>query len=148
MTSLNTPVHAARVGRPAYSQTIPCQPSTAETCRKLVQRVLGAWCLDELADGAVLIVTELIANASKHTSCHDIRLTVGRPSASRVRVGVVDWEPEHLPSAGHADHGDESGRGLLLIDAVSDCWGYDLYGSDRCPWGKEVWAELQLTSDG
>ncbi|MFI6287407.1 ATP-binding protein [Streptomyces sp. NPDC051018] len=146
MTSLNTPVHTASVGRPALSQTFPCQPSAAETGRKLVQNVLDAWRLDELADRAALIVTELIANATKHTPCHDIRLTVGRPSASRVRVSVVDWEPERLPVAGLADHGDESGRGLLLIDAVSDCWGYDLHGSDRCPWGKEVWAELRLKS--
>ncbi|MFJ7949053.1 hypothetical protein ACIQ6K_36365 [Streptomyces sp. NPDC096354] len=30
------------------------------------------------------------------------------------------------------------GRGLLLVDALSDRWGTDLYH-----WGKQVWGELK-----
>ncbi|MFI5885910.1 hypothetical protein [Streptomyces sp. NPDC051554] len=30
-----------------------------------------------------------------------------------------------------------SGRGLLLIDALAERWGTDVYR-----WGKQVWAEL------
>ncbi|HZF90242.1 ATP-binding protein [Streptomyces sp.] len=147
MTSLRTPVEALSVGHPTYSQTFPCTPSTAELGRELVRDVLGVWHLDGLADRAALIVTELIANASRHTPCPEIRLTVGRPSATRLRVGVVDREPTRLPMLSQAADDDESGRGLLLVDAVADRWGYDLHGSGRCPWGKEVWAELR-TKDG
>ncbi|MGI5456060.1 ATP-binding protein [Streptomyces sp. CA-249302] len=144
MTSLRSPVEALSVGHPTYSQTFPCQPSTAEIGRDLVRDVLGVWHLGGLADRAALIVTELIANASRHTLCPEIRLTVGRPSATRVRVGVVDREPTRLPILGQAGDDDESGRGLLLVDAVADRWGYDLHGSGRRPWGKEVWAELRI----
>lgn len=147
MTSLSKPVRVASVGRPAYSQTFPCEPSTAETGRRLVQDVLGVWRLDDLAEPAALIVTELIANAARHTPCREIRLVVGRPSATRVRVGVVDRAPTRLPALGHADVDDESGRGLLLVDAVADRWGCDLRGSGRRPWGKEVWAELRVQGD-
>ncbi|MCX4907886.1 ATP-binding protein [Streptomyces sp. NBC_00878] len=147
MTSLSTAVQAASVGHPAYSQTFPCEPSTAEPGRKLVRDVLGIWHLDDLADHAALIVTELIANAARHTPCRSIRLIVGRPSAERVRVGVVDREPSRVPALSQADADDESGRGLLLIDAVADRWGYDLHGSDRRPWGKEVWAEIRVKDD-
>ncbi|WP_338672205.1 ATP-binding protein [Streptomyces sp. SCSIO 30461] len=143
MTSLRTPVEAISVGHPMYSQTFPCEPSTAEIGRELVRGVLGVWHLDSLADRAALIVTELIANASRHTPCPEIRLTVGRPSATRLRVGVVDREPTRLPILSQVADDDESGRGLLLVDAVADRWGYDLHGSDRRPWGKEVWAELR-----
>ncbi|MER5913839.1 ATP-binding protein [Streptomyces sp. NPDC001982] len=147
MTSLRSPVEAASVGHPTYSQTFPCEPSTAEIGRELVRDVLGVWHLDDLADRAALIITELIANASRHTPCPRIRLIFGRPSATRVRVGVVDEEPSRLPALSQADEGDESGRGLLLIDAVADRWGYDLQGSGRRPWGKEVWAELRTEGD-
>ncbi|WP_404190739.1 ATP-binding protein [Streptomyces tauricus] len=143
MTSLRTPVEALAAGHPTYSQTFPCEPSTAELGRDLVRDVLGVWHLDDLADHAALIITELIANASRHTPCPEIRLTVGRPSSTRLRVGVVDREPSRLPVLSQVTDDDESGRGLLLVDAVADRWGYDLHGADRRPWGKEVWAELR-----
>ncbi|MYX31425.1 ATP-binding protein [Streptomyces sp. SID8381] len=146
MTSLRTPVEALSVGHPTYSQTFPCEPSTAAIGRALVRDVLSVWHLDGLADRAALIVTELIANASRHTPCSEIRLTVARPDAARLRVGVVDREPARLPILSQAAD-DESGRGLLLVDAVADRWGYDLHGSGRRPWGKEVWAELRTGGD-
>jgi hypothetical protein len=147
MTSLRTPVEASSVGHPTYSQSFPCEPSTAGIGRELVRNVLGVWRLEDLADRAALIITELIANASRHTPCLEIRLIFGRPSATRVRVGVVDGEPSRLPALSQADEDDESGRGLLLIDAIADRWGYDLQGSGRRPWGKEVWAELRIEGD-
>lgn len=75
--------------------------------------------MNGLADRAALIVTELIANASRRTPCPEIRLTVGRPSATRLRGGVVDREPSRLPILSQAADDDESGRGLLLVDAVA-----------------------------
>ncbi|WP_327748521.1 ATP-binding protein [Streptomyces europaeiscabiei] len=147
MTSLNTPVEASPVGHPAYSQTFPCKPETAEMGRKLVRDALGVWHLDSLTDRAALIVSELVTNAVRHTPCREIRLIVRRPSTRRVRVGVVDRAPARLPVLGPADFDGESGRGLLLIDAVADRWGYDLRGSGRRSWGKEVWAELLIEGD-
>ncbi|WP_344269470.1 ATP-binding protein [Streptomyces hebeiensis] len=143
MTSLRMPVDATAVGRPTYSHSLPNEPATAEIGRRLILDVLGIWQLDDLADPAALIVTELIANASRHTPCPDVRLIVRRPSTRRVRMGVVDREPSRLPVLGQAEYDDEAGRGLLLIDAVADRWGCDLYGLGRRPWAKEVWAELR-----
>ncbi|MCC9740991.1 ATP-binding protein [Streptomyces sp. MNU89] len=143
MTSLRTPVEALSVGHPTYTQTFPCEPTTAEIGRELVRDLLSVWHLDGLADRAALIVTELIANASRHTPCPEVRLTVGRPDATRLRIGIVDREASRLPILSQAADDDESGRGLLLVDAVADRWGYDLNGSGRRPWGKEVWAELR-----
>ncbi|MER5376490.1 ATP-binding protein [Streptomyces sp. NPDC002553] len=145
MTSLSTPVQATTMGHPAYSQTFPCEASTAEIGRTVVRDILAIWHLDILADRAALVVTELIANATRHTSSREIRLIVRRPSAKRVRVAVVDRTPSRLPALSQADDEDEAGRGLFLIDAVADRWGYDLHGSGTRPWGKEVWAELHLS---
>ncbi len=42
----------------------------------------------------------------------------------------------------HNDWDALGGRGLMLVDALSDRWG-----SQPCPFGKVVWAELQLVRD-
>ncbi|MGW6908428.1 ATP-binding protein [Streptomyces sp. NPDC054940] len=145
MTSLSTTVQTAPIGHPAYSQTFPCTPETAEIGRKLAREALGAWHLDDLAEPAELIISELVANAARHTPCRSIRVIVGRPSATRVRIAVVDRAPSRLPMLGTADTEAEGGRGLVLIDALADRWGYTLLGSHRTrgPWGKEAWAELK-----
>ncbi|MFF4355169.1 hypothetical protein [Streptomyces sp. NPDC001530] len=50
-----------------------------------------------------------------------------------------------LPQMRAADQDAVQGRGLLLVDAVADRWGYDVMGSVSQPWGKRVWAELTVT---
>ncbi|MFM9445060.1 ATP-binding protein [Streptomyces acidiscabies] len=148
MTSLSTSVQAASIGCPAYSQSFPCEPATAQAARKLVRQVLAVWRLDRIADHAELIVTELIANATRHTSCAEIRLVIRRSASARVRLGIVDREPSRLPALGRADDDDESGRGLRLVDSVADRWGYDLHGSGKRLWAKEVWAEIHDNHEG
>lgn len=147
MTSLTTAVQAAPTGPPGYSQTFPCEPRTAAIGRKLVRDALAVWHLNGLADPAALIISELIANAVRHTPCRSIRLLVRRPSTTRVRVGVVDRAPSRLPVLGSVHAVGESGRGLLLVEELADRWGYDLRGSGRRPWGKEVWAEFRTGAD-
>ncbi|MFB7337570.1 ATP-binding protein [Streptomyces adustus] len=147
MTSLRTPAKATAVGRPMYSQTLPCEPSAARLGRDLVREILSLWRLDSLADRAALIITELIANACGHTLCSEVRLVCERPSPTRLRISVVDREPCHLPILDQANGDAESGRGLLLIDAIADRWGYDFKGPGKDPWGKEVWAELRTEND-
>lgn len=124
-------------GHPGYSETLPASEESAEAARKLVRTALAAWHLDELTDSGVLLVTELVANAVKHTNTRNIRVVVSRPSARFVRIGVVD-KARALPQM--VKPGDDlltSGRGLLLIDALAERWGTDIYR-----WGKQVWAEL------
>jgi hypothetical protein len=42
-----------------------------------------------------------------------------------------------LPEPGLPGLDDESGRGLMLVDALAERWGWDLPASGR---GKVVWA--------
>ncbi|MFD4024829.1 ATP-binding protein [Streptomyces sp. NPDC058576] len=147
MPILKKAVETVLASHPTYSEVFPCVPSTAETGRRLVRGVLGMWRLDVLADRAELIVTELIANAARHTPCPEVRLVVGRPTATRVRVGIVDEEPSRLPELSHAGEEDESGRGLFLVEAVADRWGCDLQSAGGRLRGKEVWAELHTEGD-
>ncbi len=124
-------------GRPGYSETLPALEESAGIARKLVRTALAAWHLEELADTSILVVSELVANAVKHTDSRVIRIVVSRPGERFVRIGVVDTA-RGLPEP--AEPGDgllTNGRGLLLVDALAERWGADPH-----PWGKQVWAEL------
>ncbi|MFE0451579.1 ATP-binding protein [Streptomyces sp. NPDC058914] len=130
------PAKTHHTGHPGYSETLPGLEESAETARKLVRTALATWHLEELTDTAILLVSELVANAVKHTNSRVIRVVITRPSERFVRIGVVD-RARVLPEVAKPDHLLTSGRGLLLVDALAERWGTDVYR-----WGKQVWAEL------
>jgi hypothetical protein len=135
-------VRPRATGHPGYNVTLPCEEATAEKAKRLVRTALSAWELDHLADAASLIVCELIANAVRHTSSRSIRVQIDRPSPGWVRLAVVD-KSSRPPELCKPEETEERGRGLLLVDALADRWGYDLMGSNPQPWGKRCWAELR-----
>ncbi|MET7654460.1 MULTISPECIES: ATP-binding protein [unclassified Streptomyces] len=111
--------------------------------REFTQRTLDCWSLDHCTDDAVTVVTELAANAVLHalpdTSTDDfhvrLRLTLRR---SHLVCAVTD-PSDSLPVYPHtADDLLEHGRGLHMIEALSEHWGW----TRRAPVGKTVWAML------
>ncbi|MFD3948024.1 ATP-binding protein [Streptomyces sp. NPDC058579] len=125
-------------GHPAYSQTLPRAPQSAAVARKLVRTALTLWGLGSLIDDTTLVVTELVSNAVDHSRLPSIRVIVSRPSTNGVRVGVVD-RSKVIPMMTLDSNGDQlRGRGLVLVDALTEQWGTELY-----LWGKQVWAELE-----
>ncbi|AUG78653.1 hypothetical protein CFP65_3875 [Kitasatospora sp. MMS16-BH015] len=116
---------------------LPCLPESAGTARKLVAAAVAAWSAEQLREVAELLVTELVANAVKHTGCTRIAVSVERQAAA-VWVGVRDSSGElpcHLPLA----HEAESGYGLGLVATLSSRWGVAW-----APFGKWVWFELRM----
>lgn len=123
-------------GHPGYSQTMPCTAESAEHARQLIRTALCAWGLESLGDDGSLVVTELVANAAQHTRGHLIRVSISRPASGHVRIDVVD-RSQKRPERRNADEDAERGRGLFLIEVLTDHWGTDLL-----PFGKRVWAVL------
>ncbi|MFH8620412.1 ATP-binding protein [Streptomyces vietnamensis] len=131
-------VTSCPTGHPAYSQSLPREARSAAVARRLVRTALTVWGLDSLAEDAMLVITELVSNAVDHGRLPSIRVIVSRPSANGVRVGVVD-RSRIVPSLKADPNGDRlRGRGLVLVDALAEEWGTELYR-----WGKQVWAELK-----
>ncbi|MFD4261789.1 ATP-binding protein [Streptomyces sp. NPDC058534] len=125
-------------GHPGYSETLPREPESAAAARRLVRTALAAWSLDEQIDDAMVVVTELVSNAVGHGRLSSIRVVVSRLADNCVRIGVVD-RSKAIPMMRTDFHGEQvRGRGLLLVDALAERWGTDLYR-----WGKQVWAELK-----
>ncbi|MFI8087744.1 ATP-binding protein [Streptomyces sp. NPDC086080] len=127
---------ARRTGHPGYSETLPRRPESAAPARRLVRAACAAWSLDDLAEEAALIVSELVSNAIQHARRDSIRVVVERPDATYVRIGVVDFSKDPLVSKAPGPE-DEGGRGLALVAALATHWG-----AEPLPWGKRVWAEL------
>lgn len=124
-------------GHPGYSQTLPRQPESAAEARRLVRTALAAWRMGGVAEDAVTVVSELVANSVEHARWGAIRVVVGRPTANMVRLGVVD-RSKVLPILRTEFTGVPlRGRGLVIVDRLTARWGTELY-----PWGKQVWGEL------
>ncbi|MFC8789870.1 ATP-binding protein [Streptomyces cinereoruber] len=131
------PAASHPTGHPAYSQTLPREPRSAAVARRLVRTALTVWGLEPLIEDATLVITELVSNAVDHGRLPSIRVIVSRPSANAIRLGVVDRSKTVPTLRTVADEDQTRGRGLLLIDALTERWGTELYR-----WGKQVWAEL------
>ncbi|MFF7748034.1 ATP-binding protein [Streptomyces sp. NPDC007971] len=122
-----------------FSVLLSCTPRGARLARLLAADQLRDWGLPPAP--ATHIVAELAANAATHGRLpgRSFRLTlyvVGRT----LRVEVTDTRGDRLPRLQVADTHAESGRGLLLVDALADRWGV---AEGRFP-RKTVWAELRL----
>lgn len=109
-------------------------PRAARMARDFIAGQLGAWGLDELRDTTVLLVSEVVTNALRHTRGQiDIELC---RLPGRVRVEVSD-EASSPPILAVTDLLAESGRGVPLMDALADRWGTAPRGD-----GKVVWFAL------
>lgn len=128
---------ARPMGDPGYSQTLPCTFESAEPARGLVRTALDAWALGSLVDDATLVVSELVGNAARHTRSQLVQVSVTQLTEDTVLVTVVDKDTAEIV---RRDPGpdDVNGRGLMLVEALTECWGVTPH-----PWGKQVWAQLR-----
>jgi anti-sigma regulatory factor (Ser/Thr protein kinase) len=127
-------------GNPADEEVrLPSRPESAATARRLTQRVvLRQWVLPaQTAEYAVLLVSELVGNAVRHTGARVFGLRMMR-RRGWIRIEVHD-PSRGLPCLMPVQEMDTSGRGLFLVDKLSDRWGVDLL-----PRGKTTWFEMRV----
>ncbi|WP_406486643.1 ATP-binding protein [Streptomyces sp. NBC_01563] len=136
-----------QTGYPGYTVVLPREPETAAEARRLVRVSLSAWGLDGVADSAELVISEFVANAVRHARGTVVRVIVDRPADDRVYLGVVDRAPNDVPQHQDPDAEAADGRGLMMVDALTDRWGYDRLGPATRFWGKRVWAVLVAKAD-
>lgn len=113
------------------------RPESAAIARRLTLAKLRAWALPSLADTCELLVSELVGNAVRHTGAQLFGLRMTR-RRGWIRVEVRD-PSRALPCLLPVREMDTSGRGLMLVDKLSDRWGVDLL-----PRGKITWFELRV----
>lgn len=134
-------------------ESSPCSTLVPTTrSRHDLTATISSWGLDEVAYSAVrdvaeLLTSELVTNAVRHAHS-DVAVTIGL-AGEVLEVGVSDADHR---SAGRVEqvrsrlsrdpgHGTlvEGGRGLHLLEALSQAWGVT-----SLPEGKQVWFTLPV----
>ena len=128
---------------------LPAHQSSPGAARAAVRAVIVQTGLDEIVDEALLLTTELSTNSVVHARTDLEVEIVADPTG--ITVTVMDQRVGPLTSGEWANGRDavgpsgdasvhelgERGRGLLLVDQLSSCWGTLHY-----PTGKGVWFRL------
>ncbi|MFK0158808.1 ATP-binding protein [Streptomyces sp. NPDC090493] len=126
-----------------YTLYVPNDLRAVTISRRTLRLILTMHGLIGLAETAELLAAELVSNAVRHTK---------GPAAPRVRrspegvVWIGAWDADPVPpeppgSLEAVKDLDEAGRGLRLVVACADCWGWQPSArfGER---GKYVWCEL------
>lgn len=133
---------AAQRTRLNLQVTLPNGDGAVRLARQVTRDVLARWRLAHVEDTAVLLVSELVTNAVRHardTYAIALDLEIGE---TWLRIEVQDADP-CWPQRRTRGRLDESGFGLVLVDALAGTWGV----RDTAT-GKAVWAELDTLDPG
>ncbi|MFK4224175.1 ATP-binding protein [Streptomyces sp. NPDC019890] len=140
-----------QLGAPAHHFTVVLSPTPrgARLARLLTGAHLSDWDLPHgVVANAEHLVAELAANAATHGRLpgREFLLALRATEDDRtLRIEVTDTRGDRLPRPHHQPPSPdcESGRGLLLVEALADRWGVTPGPVPR----KTVWAELDLAPE-
>ncbi|WP_128374578.1 SpoIIE family protein phosphatase [Streptomyces cavernae] len=117
------------------SWTVWRVPEAVGHARRFTRRTLRAWNLTAEADTILLVVSELVTNALIHTA-GQVRMDLTHIN-DRFRVAVADASPRTPVKSPNLSWESTGGRGILLVEAMSESWG-----TLPVSGGKQVWAEI------
>jgi anti-sigma regulatory factor (Ser/Thr protein kinase) len=114
-------------------------PGAVPCARLHARHVLEEWELTVFSESTGLLVSELVTNAIQISRVAEqdapVRLWL---VSDRTQVVIFVWDASPLPPLpGDVGEEAESGRGLLIVQAVSARWGWDFPPGMG---GKVVWA--------
>ncbi len=133
--------------------TLGALPTAVGSARVHARVLVSEWAMDDMAEDVTLIVSELVTNAVLASTNADGRpkykdASAGMPvvhlrlSSDHVRLVIEVWDlSPQAPEARQPEPPAENGRGLVLVEALSQRWGWERVSG----WpGKVVWAELRV----
>jgi two-component sensor histidine kinase len=109
------------------------EPSSAREARQFV--INSGWSDDDETNMRLAaVVSELVTNAILHARTpFSVKVT---KNETKIRVDVSD-ESSEIPAARPYDISEVTGRGLHIVDALTERWGF-FKSAD----GKTVWFEM------
>jgi serine/threonine-protein kinase RsbW len=123
----------------AWQMALPVTGQTPSLARQATREVLAGWRVTHMEETAILLVSELVTNSVRHACTQGSRLALRLEIArTSLRIEIHDGDPR-WPEPSTTTGLDESGFGLVLVDALADKWGV----RDTAT-GKAVWAELDV----
>ncbi|MGC9536199.1 ATP-binding protein [Streptomyces sp. UG1] len=131
------------VRRKPWKLPFLAEPEEVASLRRVLRTHLTLWGLHESIELAQLCVSELVANVIDHVGSGTPATLVVCMNRAHLRIEVHDPDTRALPFLKDAGADSETGRGVALVDAVTDRWGVDLH-ADR----KVTWCELAVRDRG
>jgi hypothetical protein len=123
---------------------LAAEAAAASSAHRRLRESLRQWGLSALCEDAELVTAELVSNAVAATQ--RIACELGRPPVrlwtmgSRAAIVALAWDASaQAPRLGTPSPDAESGRGLILVDALAE-WGH--YRPAGTFGGKVVWARI------
>ncbi|KPC83200.1 MULTISPECIES: ATP-binding protein [unclassified Streptomyces] len=118
-------------------------PQSRRAVRDLLERQ-GVPVEEDILQGLLLIVSELVTNAVRHAALLSPELAVEVAiGAEWIRVSVEDNHP-YRPTALVTDYAQTGGRGLLLVREITAEAGGTCDVEHTAGGGKIIWAALPL----
>lgn len=129
-------------GRRAYLE-LEARPSVVSGTRRFVRHTLEMWQPGAVADDCELVVAELVTNAVTASACLSFAALVGLLiAADSRRLFILVMDASTQPPVRQARDDDAlGGRGLQLVEALSDQWGWCAAPGKL---GKVTWAILGI----
>ncbi|WP_181442322.1 ATP-binding protein [Streptomyces tateyamensis] len=111
----------------------PHASAVAATRRRVHDHFAGRISVD-LLDDLELVLSELVANALAASRPEErVEITVEQAGSSLL-IEVVD-QSAGAPRCRQSGLGDERGRGLLIVEALTSAWGWQRRGAAKVVWG-------------
>ncbi|MEZ0070177.1 anti-sigma regulatory factor (Ser/Thr protein kinase) [Streptacidiphilus sp. MAP12-20] len=131
------PAHLAAQLTLSASLTMPALTCSVTRARRAFTALYADHAAAE--DGRLLL-SEAVANAVEHTDAEQVRVVIQHhPPSGRLVCAVHDSGPAVPTSPAQTPGADaESGRGLHLIESLSEAWGHLVR-----PDGKWTWFSLR-----
>jgi len=122
------------------------RPESVRFARDFARETLTTWSLPELCGEVIGVISELVTNALNHGLPQSSRTGWARPirvclTLQPVQVLCLVSDPgDGVPVRKEPDYLRECGRGLHVVEACSDRWGWNPLDGG----GKVIWAAFRV----
>ena len=130
---MRAPAHPNEMRQHVRVRLELAEPTVARIARAAGRSALAKFGLENIADIAVQVISELVTNAYLHARDGDAALVLRRDGAL-LYIEVYDSSPAR-PALRPARDEDEHGRGLELVADLTVSWGSRTARGGKCVWG-------------
>jgi anti-sigma regulatory factor (Ser/Thr protein kinase) len=127
---------------PLWRVQFLAEPEEVSALRADARARLRDWGVQGVVDAAQLCVSELVSNVITHVGQGTPASLALSLRGSRLRIEVRDPDARVLPTLVETTEDAENGRGMALVDALSDRWGVDLHRDSKVTWCEIVAAPV------
>ncbi|MEU3173129.1 ATP-binding protein [Streptomyces sp. NPDC007000] len=127
-------IQKTRTTRERWEAQFTAHPEEVAVLRRVVGLRLAAWGLHDLVDTVQLCVSELVSNVLTHVGIGTPGSLVVSMNGACLRIEVHDPDTRALPAVVVAEADAEGGRGMTLVDGLTDRWGVHLHDGHKVTW--------------